>query len=273
MLATVWLGICRMDLTFKHEARTVESETGMTCPSDREIAHAIRKLASGKSAEIASARTTFLKASSQSSACRTEIIEALIKAMDRPNLDFNRDTDSYYLWRFGADLLGDLRAAEALDLLISHLTQRSAFFSSSMNHQPALRGVIKMGSIAVPKLAEVLRHNSDPKRRYSAIYCIATMGGVSAIAVLREALVSEADPYAKRLIQASLESFDAKDRSRIEWSGLPPLPAMVCLLSLECSPAGPAKPPEVQERRAITSLYEWRCKTWENQRVHQKTAR
>lgn len=219
VLATVWVCIGWTDLTFKNEARTVASKTRMRCLSDREIVHAIRKLASGKSSEIASARTTLRNASSQSSACRTEIIEALIKAMDRPNLNFNRDTESYYLWRFGADLLGDLRAIEALDLLISHLTQQSAFFSSSMNYQPALRGVIKMGSIAVPKLAEVLRHNPDPKMRYSAIYCIATIGGVSAIAVLREALVSEADPCAKRLIQASLDSFDDQGqiKNQSEW--------------------------------------------------------
>jgi HEAT repeat protein len=191
----------------------------MTCPADREVVLAIRKLASGKSSEIASGRATLINASRQSSACRNEIIAALIKAMDRPNLDFNRDTNDYYLWRFGADLLGDLRATEALDLLISHLTQRSAFFSSSMNHQPALRGVIKMGSLAVPKLTEVLRHNSDPRMRYSAIYCIATIGGLSAIAALRETLVSESDPCAKRLIQASLDSFDDQGqiKNRLQW--------------------------------------------------------
>jgi len=219
MLATLWLAIGRPDVRFRNEAKTVESESSMSCLADREISNSVRMLASGKSSKVGSARALLLNASKQSSGCRNKIVEALMKAMDKPNLDFNRDTDSYYLWRNGGDLLGDLKATEALDLLISHLNLSTAFFSSSMNHQPALQAVIKMGSIAIPKLTEVLRHNPDPKMRYSAVYSIATIGGESAVAVLREALVSESDECAKRLIQASLDSFDDKGqiRNRMEW--------------------------------------------------------
>jgi hypothetical protein len=80
------------------------------------------------------------------------------------------------VWLYGADLLGQLKASEALDLLISHLKLATGIYSASMLHQPALRGVIKMGPVAIPKLSGVLRDNQDQKTRYFAIYCITRIG-------------------------------------------------------------------------------------------------
>jgi HEAT repeat protein len=140
-------------------------------------------------------------------------------AMDKPNLDFTTDEESHHLWLYGAEVLGDLKATEALDLLISHLTTRTATFSTSMNHQPALGGVIKMGSIAIPKLSAVLNDSPDPKMRYSAVYCMATIGGPTAVQSLEHALRTESDKCVSRLIRISLDSFDEagniKDRG--EW--------------------------------------------------------
>jgi len=116
-----------------------------------------------------------------------------MKVMDKPNLDFNRDKGSYYLWLYGAEVLADLRASEALDLLVSHLNLAHHIYSSSMSHQPALLGVIRMGPIAIPKLGEVLRHNPDPKMRYSAVYCLATIGGDSVVGLLKSAQDWESD--------------------------------------------------------------------------------
>ena len=142
-----------------------------------------------------------------------------MKAMDRPDLDFTHDKESYYLWLYGAELLGDLKAAEALDLLISHLDviDRNRF-STSMNHEPALKGVVKMGPIAIPKLDVVLRNSPDPALRSDAVYCIATIGGPSAVRSLREALDSETDACVSRNIRVSPDSFDEsgtiKDRRK-----------------------------------------------------------
>jgi len=142
-----------------------------------------------------------------------------MQAMDKPKLDFGRDTHSYHLWLSSAELLGDLNATEALDLLISHLNLTAPIFSSSMNHQPALIGLIKMGPMAVPKLSEALRHNTDPQVRYSVIYAIATIGGESARTALKECLISETDDCAKRLVRVSLDSFDEQGniKDRMAW--------------------------------------------------------
>lgn len=219
IFSIVWLAIGRLEVTFSNGFRAVESESAISCLTDREISNAVRTLASAKTSRVASARALLLNSSKQSTECRSKIVEALMKAMDQPNLDFKRDTESYYLWRNGADLFGDLQATEALDLLISHMNLSTAFFNSSMNHRPAMRGIIKMGSLALPKLTEVLLHNPDPQMRSSAIYCVATIGGQPAVAVLKQALVSESDVCVKRLIKTSLDSFDDEGqiKNRMEW--------------------------------------------------------
>src|SRR2546427_384200 len=113
-----------------------------------------------------------------------------MSAMDKPDLDFAREPSMYYVWREGASLLGELRASEALDLLISHLDLTIGIFSSTMSQQPALWGLIKMGAIAIPKLDIVLRQSSNREMKRYAVYCIANIGGDSARYTLEQALQS-----------------------------------------------------------------------------------
>ncbi len=159
--------------------------------------------------------------SGESQRCRAEVIAALMKALDRPNIDFTADNDSYHLWRYGAELLGELKATEALDLLIPRLVlMNKGAISTSMNHRPALKGVVKMGAAAIPKLDAALRSNPDPDVRFQAVLCIAMIGGPEAASTLREVSNSESDECVRRIINVSLENFDdngnLKDRSR--WS-------------------------------------------------------
>lgn len=209
----------RTELRTNRAAFAIKSEPVTPCLSEPETSMGLKRLASGKSPQIDQARDVFMSKSRQSSVCRHETVAALMKAMDKPNLNFDRDTKSYYLWLHGGALLGELQAVEAIDLLISHLTLSIGFYSSSRNDQPALRALIKMGRLAIPKLTEVLQHSPDSKKRYSAIYCIATIGGESAITSLRESLVSQPDECAKHLIRVSLDNFDEKGniKNRMEW--------------------------------------------------------
>jgi hypothetical protein len=199
-------------------AHVIENSS-TTCLSADDISNALQKFSSESEPEIDQAQSMLLNKAGESQGCREEIITALMKAMDRPNLDFTHDKDSYYLWLYGAELLGDLKAFEALDLLISHLGLMDTHFSTSMNHQPALGGVIKMGPIAIPKLNAVLRNNPDPGMRFDAVYCIATIGGPSAVSSLREALDSESDECVRHAIRMSLDSFDDNGniKNRMEW--------------------------------------------------------
>lgn len=208
------------DFSLRDESSTAEHESKIACLAERDISEALRKFELNDPANVDQARALLLNNSRRSPRCRKEVITSLMRAMDKPDLDFNSDPGGFHLWRYGADLLGDLKASEALDLLISHLnfTQRF-FFSTSMSQQPALRGVIKMGPIAIPKLDSLLRHSPDPKLRHTAVYCIATIGGPSAVLSLKQALPLESDKCVSRFIRVSLDSFDDKGniKNRLEW--------------------------------------------------------
>jgi len=188
--------------------------------SAEEVSNALQTFTSEDMSAMDQAEALLREKSRESEQCRVEVITALMKAMDRPNLDLTRDKESYYLWLYGAELLGELKASEALDLLVSHLHLMDRnFYSSSMAHRPALKGVVKMGPIAIPKLDAVMRHSPDPQPRFDAVYCIATIGGPSAVHSLREAIDSESDECVSRAIRVSLESFDAdgKIKDRMDW--------------------------------------------------------
>jgi|GEM_PF-1407135 len=197
--------ISQINLSNQHELARVEPKN--ICLAEGDVSNALQKLSTGSQSEVNQTQELLLKKSSMSPKCREQIVSALIRAMDKPNLDFQHDRASFYLWRFGSELLGDLKAVEALDLLISHLDLDDGEFHSSMVNQPALRGVIKMGSVAVPKLSAVLRQSSDRNIRLDAVYCISQIGGRSAMRVLKQALPSESDECVSRFILVTINAF------------------------------------------------------------------
>jgi hypothetical protein len=208
------------DISFELESSTVVVQSRIACLSERDISKALRGFEVGKDPGLHEARAFLLNRAKKSPECRKEVVSALMKAMDQPCLDFKNDIASYYLWREGSIVLGDLKATEALDLLTSHLGLSSNFFSLSLHQQPAVGGVIHMGPMAIPKLDALLRDSPDPMLRQTAVFCIATIGGPSAVRSLTDALPLESDKCISQIIRVSLESFDDKGhiKNRLEWS-------------------------------------------------------
>lgn len=214
------LSLLLFQMAFAISCNTVESDgkSGMSpgtvvepqtrCLTKEEYEGHLLALSNASSAAAGDASQELLHVAAESEPCRAEVVSVLIKAMDKPNLDFRHDLEAYRLWRAGAEILGDLRATEGLGLLISHLNLTGSDFSTSMKHQPALEGVIKIGVPALPKLEEVLKHDPDPSMRHAAVFCIATIGGPTAVRSLGEALSAESDMCVRRFIEASLDNFD-----------------------------------------------------------------
>jgi len=167
------------------------------------------------------AQNTLRESAKVSSECRQMVVTAVMKAMDKPNLDISRHQAEANLWREGARLLGDLKATESLDLLLSHITMTDGGWSSTMTHQPALGGIIRMGPLAIPKLASLLRNNDSDTRHYAS-YCIASIGGLSARQALQNALPAESDVCVKRFMLISIKRIDIKHggvkRDHGEWA-------------------------------------------------------
>jgi len=189
-----------------------------SCLSDRALSNAVLSLSKDYD-EAQNAGRQLRNFSKRSERCRQQVISAVMKAMDKPNLDITKDHESNLIWREGAVLLGDLKARQALDLLISHITMSDGEWSITMVHQPALDGIIRMGKLAIPKLRTKLT-DPDSHVRQAAVYCLAWIGGPSVRRAFQRALPHEADPCVKRFIEVSLDTIDTKsgelkpDRSR-----------------------------------------------------------
>ncbi|HET8669353.1 MAG TPA: HEAT repeat domain-containing protein [Candidatus Saccharimonadales bacterium] len=182
----------------------------------------LRQLSSGAYDQIQKARKTLLNFAHQSNACRREVIDALIGAMDKPNLDFETQPSNYYLWREGSQLLGELRATEALDLLISHLDATNGFHSASMVFQPAILGVREMGKAAVPKLALALKQNPKPRIRMAAAYCLTDIGGEAAMQALAQVQADERNWCVANFIRISLNTFRYNSKNGIAFDNEAP---------------------------------------------------
>src|SRR5215204_2936254 len=207
----------------KFESARPTLASNQKCLLDSEVLAAVRNLSFGRYGDQQKAVTLLKADANQSVTCRKQVITNLLSAMDQPNLDFTAGTPQFYVWHYGTQLLGELKAVEALDILIANFDRHDGS-GFPLNHYPALGGVIKMGEIALPKLGAVLRDNPDRYIRRHAVFCIAQIGGESADKILRQALHAESDPCVALCIRASLIAFDnhkrpyyIADESRTRW--------------------------------------------------------
>lgn len=197
---------------------SIDSVYRVDCGDDgADIQTALQRLSSGEYTQVEQGRNTILSQAKRSSGCRQKVVRALMESMDKPDLNFERELSNYFIWREGSQLLGELKAIEALDLLISHLDMTSGLHSASMVFQPAILGVRQMGSAAIPKLTVALQQSSKPSVRMAAAYCLTDIGGVSAMNTLRHAQNDEANECVARFITISLNTFTYKLKGRISF--------------------------------------------------------
>lgn len=202
------------------------------CIPETELERSLTTLKSQLSGEnLFEVKRSLLNNARRSSACRSQVIRALMKAMEQSangplNVLGGVTTETYSLWDNGTYLLGVLRATEAIDLLIANLGLTDGL-SISLSHFPALDGVIEIGEPSIPKLQRMLSENHDPYKRKFAAFCIASIGGRSAKNALASALSRETDRCVKNLMSVSLEMFGNKrypnqipPEKKGDWNGL-----------------------------------------------------
>ena len=201
---------------FDWSASGVNQKGLRSCLTDDQLAKAVISLSSNYN-EAQVAQQLLRENARESSACRRQIIAAVMTAMNQPNLDISRNQASADLWREGAILLGDLKAVQSLDLLLSHIKMTTSEFSLTMRHQPALGGIVRMGPLAIPKLKLLLR-NDDSQTRYYTVYCLYQIGGSSARRILQQALPMESDQCVRRIIIVSLKEMRGIKPEPGEWA-------------------------------------------------------
>lgn len=181
------------------------------CLLDSEVSMALQTLSHGRYEDQQKALSLLKANAARSTTCRKQVITSVMSAMDQSNVDLTGGTPQFFLWHYGAQLLGELKATESLDLLIANLARHDGS-GFPFNHYPALGGVIDMGELALPRLQTALRDHPDRFTRRLTVFCIALIGGPSAHQILTRALETETDSCVASCIQASITVFNNKRR-------------------------------------------------------------
>ena len=156
--------------------------------------------------EARQAIAKLLELANESPECREAVINAVVAAMNKADVENNYE--ALRLWLRGSGVLGELKAVETLDLLIAHLDRSEVIFRASMAHAPVLSAVTNMGEAAVPKLAVVLKTNPNKHKRLAAAYCLLDIGGPEALDALKSAQTSDPEGCVRRYITLMLPDLD-----------------------------------------------------------------
>ena len=100
----------------------------------------------------------------------------------------------YRTWYAASDMLGMLKATEAIDVLIRYLDFSDRITGLSISHRPAVKALVQIGDAAVPRLTHAL-FNKDSPTRGQAAEALGHIGGGSARRGLRRALRTETNAY------------------------------------------------------------------------------
>ena len=206
ILLLVSLAILTLSWHFRREsgsetgASLIASASAGPCEADI-VSSYVRRLSSPR-IEGSQAALRLLDLAKESAECRDAVINAVIRALN--DADLEKDNSAFNVWATGSAVLGDLKAVEAVDLLVAHLDVNDGLFSASMVHEPVVLAMVSMGEVGVPKLAVALKTNPKTKIRLAAAYCLGDIGGTEAIEAMRSALSTETKPCVRRFITLTL---------------------------------------------------------------------
>jgi len=178
------------------------------CMSESAVSDALQQLASSnRTIEQQTIAATLRNNASQSTECRKQLVAGLIASLDKADRDLLLNRSSFFLWHYGSKLLADLKAVEALDLLIANFDLHDGT-PFPFDHHPALVAAANIGEEAIPALRAVLDGSRDNSTRRYAVFCLAQIGGKAARKVLHDRLAFESNCCVSNCIRASLVAFE-----------------------------------------------------------------
>jgi HEAT repeat protein len=116
-------------------------------------------------------------------------------------------------WSAAAEILGTLKASEAMDPLIDCLDCSDGRVGLGVGRFPATKAILKFGVEAIPKLEAAL-HQKPPGIRAMAAQALHAIGGEKARSILQEALSKETDRYVADTIRNMLLSWNVSIREK-----------------------------------------------------------
>lgn len=217
LLVSFWLVIVpalewkARDLHARPSKTSTQFARSARCIKETKLNESLATLKLQQSAELAKAYRYLLGKARSSPGCRRQVVQALIKGMEQASKNITNPYDNYFFFDNSASLLAELKATEALDLLVANIDVNDNY-PSSLNDFPALVAILKIKEPAIPKLQALLSNDYDPGRRKFAAFAIAYIGGIQAKRALKSALPRETDPCVKKFLQISVQAFDNKEK-------------------------------------------------------------
>ena len=117
---------------------------------------------------------------------RAEVVEALIRTVQDPQV--RAEGVIAYRWTMAVNVLGELKAPEAIDILIANLGETGQNgIVISLGYHPVAQALVKIGEPAIPRLMEVWSSDNDDEIRHQAEVALVNIGK-PAIPVMQDAL-------------------------------------------------------------------------------------
>jgi len=178
----------------------VAGETNDRSPSS--VGQLVEDLYSPDPSVVTGAQEKLIKMSHRSVESRSEIERRLVDLLDEPRAQQVTYSNAWYA---SAELLGNLKATQAIDALARHLDYTNGIVGLSTAHVPAVRALVKIGKPTIPALSVALS-DDRPSIRSLAARALGDIGGHEAVSVLGNAAKSERDDDVKFNIAKALQT-------------------------------------------------------------------
>lgn len=148
----------------------------------------------------------------QSPASQARVINRLIEVLEdaRDIMDKSR----YQTWYDAAEIVGELRAVEAIDVLVKYLDFTDGVVGFPLANRPAVNALVGIGKPAVPNLISALLEREGTRIRINAAEALGFIGTRQARKGLQRALVSEQDKSAVCEIGRALSLISRRGRAK-----------------------------------------------------------
>lgn len=135
---------------------------------------------------------------------RKKIIDLILLSLDIPNIKNGLVSPqlNYEGWTFALNILGEIKASEALPALIKCLSCNNGLGGLSINRYPVTYAVSMIGDESIPFLKNVLQEsNKDNTTRMCAILALGSIKNENSKKALEESLLTEKNESFRKIIK------------------------------------------------------------------------
>lgn len=180
-------------------------ESSKTVDDRNQVARLIEVIDHGSQKEQQRASRQLVLLAGRNNVGREETIKRLISFVGAPNIrsEIIGSEQKYRAFKVAVAILGELRATEALDILVACLDCNDLQAGDSAARHPVTVAIARVGEAAIPALTKGFAAESAAVRMQAA-EALAIIGGDSAKRVLERALSTEQDEIVRGSIRSAL---------------------------------------------------------------------